>query len=333
MSKDQKVGRILGKTDVIAVGLDLARELITSRDDFIRSQSTFDRQARMRIPLAAQKVTLKDYLTFLKTQVRPWTTTDIADLKQVFTSIAAKFKGLTFNLPDQVYLVKTSGVEEAFSAYTRRHDVIVMPEDFLAPMERGGGTALHPSAGMIKTENIYIHEFFHLFSKNNPGIRHKLYADIHYRQCKKPVTLPDVPWNGRPMPTMKLTNPDTPTLNVAIDLVPPGGGEPTPYLPVLLANAPYESGLFFNDMDWVFLAIEEVAPADWRVRLDKKGQPHILKGNDKKVKAQYMKKIGRNITSELFHPDEVLAQNFVLAINEPSLQLLMTIDKVVRGER
>ena len=331
MTKDQKVGRVLGTTDVIAVGLDRARELITSKDAFIRNQSAFDRQARMRIPLEAQEVTLKDYLTFLKTQVRPWTKADLADLKQVFISIAAKFKGLAFQLPKEIYLVKTSGVEEAGSAYTRRQDVIVMPEDFLAPMEQGGGTALHPSAGMTKTENIYIHECFHLFSKNNPGIRQKLYADVGYRQSKKSVTLPDVPWNGRPMPTMKLTNPDTPVLNVIIDLVPRGSKEAMPFMPVLLAKAPYESGLFFEDMEWVFLAIDEVTFTDWRVRLDKKGQPIVLKASDQAVKAQYMKKIGRNIADELFHPDEVLAQNFVLAINQPSLQLLMTMDEVMRG--
>lgn len=332
MTKDQKVGRILGKTDVIAVGLDRARELITSKDDFIKNQSLFDRQARMRIPLEAQKVTEKDYLTFLKTQVRPWSKTDVSDLRQVFISIASKFKGLAFELPEQVYLVKTSGVEEAFSAYTRRHDVIVMPEDFLASMEKGGGKAFHPSPGMTKTENIYIHEFFHLFSKNNPSMRHRLYADIHYRQCRKSVTLPNVPWNGRPMPTMKLSNPDTPSLNVAIDLMPPDSDKPMPYLPVLLAKAPYASGLFFQDMEWVFLAIDEHSPNDWRVVLDKKGRPIILQADDKKVKAQYMRKIGRNITDELFHPDEVLAQNFVLAINQPSLQLLMAMDDVMRGK-
>jgi hypothetical protein len=44
---------------------------------------------------------------------------------------------------------------------------------------------------------------------------------------------------------------------------------------------------------------------------------------------QYLKMIGRNMTGELFHPDEILAQNFVLVVNQPSLGLLTEMRSIL----
>ena len=46
---------------------------------------------------------------------------------------------------------------------------------------------------------------------------------------------------------------------------------------------------------------------------------------------QYLKLVGKNFTEEVFQPDEVLAQSFVLAANQPSLGLLVAISDVLLG--
>ena len=46
---------------------------------------------------------------------------------------------------------------------------------------------------------------------------------------------------------------------------------------------------------------------------------------------QYMELVGGNITEEIFHPDEILAQNFVLAVSQPDLAILGAIQDTLRG--
>ena len=42
------------------------------------------------------------------------------------------------------------------------------------------GDPLHPSNNLSHLQNVFIHECFHLFSKNQPETRHRLYQLVHY---------------------------------------------------------------------------------------------------------------------------------------------------------
>jgi len=113
-----------------------------------------------------------------------------------------------------------------------------------------------------------IHECFHLFSKNHPEERFKLYDRIHYRSTGAAVLLPDVPW-GPPgsqstIADLKITNPDEPDFDVYIEMLVPSipGDEDNPRVkralaPLLLANRPYEGGVFFEYLEWWFMSIAE----------------------------------------------------------------------------
>ena len=46
--------------------------------------------------------------------------------------------------------------------------------------------------------------------------------------------------------------------------------------------------------------------------------------------AQYLSLVGRNFTTQISHPDEILAQNFVLVAQQPSLDLLEKIGTALR---
>ncbi|WP_146347400.1 hypothetical protein [Falsiphaeobacter marinintestinus] len=331
-AKGIKIATILHGTDVFAASLDYSRELLTTEDAFLQNQCQFDRQARMRLPDDVQRVTVDDYLTFVRTQTRGWTPQEVQGLANIFSSIRRKFMFVDLELPKQIYLVKTSGQEEGFSAYTRHDNTIVMSETKVALMGAGaGGDALHPQGNAAALEDIYVHEFFHLFSKNNPDMRHKLYAEVGYSQSASPVELPKTAmWKDGPMSQMKITNPDTPSLNVAIDLVLPDdpSGEPVPMMPVLLVTGPYESGIFFQYLDWVFMRVD-TSGDHWTLPVDSSGMPQVVAASSPGIMRQYMAKVGYNISEEIFHPDEILAQNFVLVINEPSLGILRGISDAI----
>ncbi|MFW5832496.1 MAG: hypothetical protein ACOCYE_00175 [Pseudomonadota bacterium] len=323
-SGDTPLGTVLRDTAVVAAGVERARELVATVDPFVANQSPFDRQARLRLPASVRVVDQPAYLDFLQTQVRPWPEGAIEALRGIVASIAAKFRGLDLHLPATVHLVLTTGEEEGGAAYTRRDDTIVLPAGKVALL--GGGDALHPRPDLGTLEDIVIHEFFHLLSKNNPAARRRLYGLVGYRQLDRAVPLPDVAWRGARLADLEITNPDTPVLDVVLDMAPPGSGGPArPWLPVLLANAPYETGPFFAYLEWWLFAVESDGAGGWRVELDANGAPVTLATDDAAFAEAYRRIVGGNFTEEIFHPDEVLAQNFVLVMNQPSLGLLREI--------
>lgn len=329
---DKLVGELPYGTHLLAASQRTGRMLLTTEDANIDHQSPFDRQSRV---MSAQPVSKRDFLHWIAQQVIDWTPSEIQSLHQIALSMQKKYEPLDFSLPERVYLVKTTGLVQGHAAYTRRHDTIVLPQNMVASLAPSAqhGDPLHSSTDITYLENVTIHESFHLFSKNNPDRRFALYDLIGYRSTGRAVELPNVPWPASDspgtMPDLKVTNPDTPELNVYIELeVPEHPSDPhghtvkRPLLPVLVARQPYAGGDFFeyfDQNDWWFLAIEEHR-SGWAPMLDSSGRPLCYRSAP--LMRQYFRFIGNNLTGELFHPDEVMAQNFVLLANEPSPGLL-----------
>ncbi|MFC5722241.1 hypothetical protein ACFP1Z_18925 [Streptomyces gamaensis] len=343
---DTVVGSVAGAT-VVAASVDTGRTVLKAHDAFVDQQSPFDRQARLNLRPEVATVTVDAYLDYVANQVIPWTDDETAALRDIATEINTLFASWSFTLPPEVRLVKTTGQEEGRAAYTRHVDTIVIPAGKVETllMASPDSDPLFPARNTTSLRNILIHEFFHLISKNNQAQRDTLYRSIGYTRLDSPVQLPDVPWpdasSKTSMPALKITNPDTPLLDVRISLdVPkfPGEGPESgtvtrELLPVLLAKGPYEGGNFFQYLQWYFMAIEQSGDA-WIPVLDAGGRPLMyLVPNDPDPKPawwdQYLQKIGRNTDSELFHPDEVIAQNFVFSALLPTPELLAGIDRVL----
>jgi hypothetical protein len=327
VSADQPLGEVMAGVSVFATSLESARMRIARRDDYLLAQSAFDRQARMGVPAAALDVTIDIFAAYLQTQVVGWSDEEVAALRSIVAAVANRFVGLGMSLPADIHLLKTTGREEGAAAYTRGRNVIVLPAGMVATVMQlaPGGDSLHPSVSTSYLEDILTHEFFHLFSKNNPDARARLYAGIGYRSLPNAVLLPDVDWAGKgSMPSLKITNPDAPTLNVAIDLVPPGapGGEPQPMTPILMSSEPYSGGVFFDTLGWYFLEIETDAAGTWVARTQH-GKPVVHPHGA--LLEQYCERVGRNFAEEIFHPDEILAQSFVVTCKYTDLARLAGI--------
>jgi hypothetical protein len=203
------------------------------------------------------------------------------------------------------------------------------------------GDPLHPADDLSYLQNVVIHECFHLFSKNHPEVRRRLYELVHYRILGNAIALPDVPWGAAAhasMRELKITNPDEPDLDVCIELVVPSDPpQPTsspirrPLAPILLATGPYEGGMFFEYLQWWFLAIEQDPAGQWVPVIGASGRPVMYESAP--LMAQYLALVGSNFTQEIFEPDQILAQNFVLIANQPSLNLLTAIGGILGSPR
>jgi len=328
--KDPAIGDVRPGTQVRAAGLASGRALLSVVDRFVESQSQFDRQARVGVARAEREVTRDIYLEYVRSQVMDWTAAEVAALTQIITSLADKFAAMAFTLPETVYLVKTTGEEEAGAAYTRAMDTIALPANMVASLTggRGNGDPLHSGPSTEYLEKIVNHEFFHLISKNNPALRHRLYGQVNYKSTGAEVPLPDVAWvKGRNMPEMKITNPDAPLLDVYIEMeVQVGDSTRTmPLMPVLLASEIYQGGPFFGVLQWWFMGLTQSDAGTWEPAFGADGKPLMFESAP--LMDQYFRLVGRNITQEIFHPDEILAQSFVLVSEQPSMALLLAIEK------
>ena len=319
-------------TTVVAAAQETARARLTTVDDFVANQTPFDRQSRLCLPATVATVTEAMYLAYVGAQAMDWQAEQITALQAIVASIATKFAGLQVTLPPTVAIVQTSGKEEGAAAYTRGLDTIVLPANMVGSIAFPAdfGDPLHAVDSTDYLANVVIHEFFHLISKNNPALRTQLYGQIAYQVLPNSIELPRTPWpgaGGEPMRDLKITNPDGVFYDVAIELlVPPPGpaGQPGVHqmlTPVLLASGPYQRGTFFDSLQWWFIAVAETGRG-WAPVLHQ-GQPVMYESTP--LMAQYLALVGSNFTNEIFYPDEILAQTFVLAINQPSVGDIATV--------
>lgn len=259
------------------------REILTRVDDYLGSLSRFDLEARLHTD---QQATLERFQEFIGEQVVEWSDAERAKIETTVAAIRPKLDALQLDLPKPVVLVLTTGKEEAEAAYCRG-TAIVLPRSML------GWTA-------PRLEKLFIHELFHVLSRNSPETRAKLYAIVGFRSCPE-VALPEG-WRER-----KITNPDGPKLDVCIELT--VGDEKLRAVPVLFATpARFDvtrTDSFFKYMTFRLLVVDE-HDGKWSPRLVE-GAPVFL---DPAETPDYAAQIGKN-TKYIIHPDEVLADNFV----------------------
>ena len=78
-----------------------------------------------------------------------------AIMSRALASVSSRLRALTLHIPPQVLLVKTTGNEEAQTAYTRSYAIIV-PQRYL-------------SGSADDLETLLTHELFHVISRNAPA--------------------------------------------------------------------------------------------------------------------------------------------------------------------
>ena len=156
-----------------------------------------------------------------------------------------------------------------------------------------------------RLEDVIIHELFHILCRTDPELRRGLYAIVGFLPCKN-ISLP------QQLAPRKITNPDALKYDFYVEVG--FEGEDARVIPILFSSsARYDverGGRFFNYLVFKLVVIEERG-GQWVPRTVD-GEPVLL---DAAQVSDYMKKIGRN-TRYIIHPEEVLADNFRLMVNQ-----------------
>jgi hypothetical protein len=289
--------------EIELASIEKGRDVLGARDDFVARLSAFDRAARLK---SADDVTEDEYLAFARAAAREWSNDERARLTSAFTAIQPKLAELLPELDAPVLLIKTSGEEEGGAGYTRAN-AVMLPQALMDARE---------------LERLLAHEIFHVVSRNNPDLKHALYAAIGFEPCGE-IALPPA------LAARKMTNPDAPVNEHCIEVLVDGAN--VWGMPILLSRQerfdPAAGIPFFGYLTLSMLLVE-LDGASSRP-LERNGAPVLLPFN--RV-AGLQEQIGRN-TGYVIHAEEILASNFEMLVqdvpNAPSPDVLERIREVL----
>ena len=274
-------------TEIVFAGIEEARKRLTTKDDFINSLSPFDRSARLKTD---RTVSEEEFIEHLANQVRSWTDDEKIRIRAIIESISNQLRPFELKFPQKILLIKTTGREEGGAAYCRPN-AIVIPQNML----------IQGNAGLQK---LFTHELFHILTANNQKLKEALYGVINFEKCNDielPVKLREI----------KITNPDGFNNDHYIEVQ--YGNSIIRVVPIIYSSAPKynvaKGGEFFRYLRINLLVIEKEGNS-WRYKRDNTGEPVLL---EMREVPDYFNKIGFN-TFYNFHPEEILAENFVLMV-------------------
>ncbi|MCG8585641.1 MAG: DUF4157 domain-containing protein [Pirellulales bacterium] len=287
-----------------------ARRLLTTRDDFVKQLSPFDRAARLK---SAKPVTEKQLLDTIADQVRPFEEDEWQAVEEALRWNAEQLKRYDVPLPKEVLLIKVTGKVCAGAAYTRSNG-IVLPQSRIGDDEK-------------TLRKLIAHELFHVISRHDRELRNQLYAIVGF----KPIDPPKLPeW----LAARKLTNPDAPGMDCYATLA--DGDREIDVMPVLYSpTSEYDErrgGNFFRYMNFALMQIEREKNTA-KVVTNDEGRPKFFSPREL---PDYFKKIGRN-TQYIIHPEEVLADNFTFMFDGrkelPDQRIVTAMEKVLSKDR
>lgn len=301
----------LGRTTLSFATVEEGKRVLTSRDDYVERMSAFDRAARLK----TDRVVLeREYLEFVGKAVVAWEEAEKEKVYLAMEGVEEALKKMALPFPKKIWLIKTTGQEEGNAAYTRAN-AIVFPEKFL----KGGAPWV---------QRVLCHELFHVLSRANRELREKCYAAIGFEKCDE-LEFPEE-LAGR-----KLTNPDAPRnehcLKVKID------GEEQWVIPILFSNEekydPAKGGEFFRYLQFKLLVVERAEEGMGVEVVRKGGKAKLLDAGEV---TGFLEQVGEN-TTYLIHPEEILADNFVLLVTGkrgvPSPEVVEKLGKVLAGRK
>ncbi|HEY1250472.1 MAG TPA: hypothetical protein VGH97_04735 [Thermoanaerobaculia bacterium] len=277
-----------GSTAEFATAAEGAR-LLGTRDVFVGAMSAFDRQARLKTD---REVSEEEYLSFVARQTRDWTEAETDALRAILERFRALTANLDLALPAAVHFVKTTGEEEGRAAYCR-DSAVILPANVI-----GGDPA--------ELEKTVFHELFHIYSRHHLEKRPALYRILGFEVYPE-IALP------KSLRPRKITNPDAPLIDSVIRVRVGPEGQRRPVTPVLLATTEHydvkRGGEFFDSMEFRLLVLDE-RDGQFAFAPSADGRPRLLEPG---AVPDYLEQIGRN-TRYIIHPEEILADNFVLLI-------------------
>ncbi|EJX00590.1 hypothetical protein EVA_11308 [gut metagenome] len=264
--------------------MEEAQALLGTDDAFTRGWSEFDILSRLQ----KTSGTKAELIAFKQGEVRAWTQEekeliwqDMLALNQIIRK-----EGYRLPLPEEVVLVKSTMKDEGDAGgYTQANWIALSAGWIKRASEKGRRTLL-------------LHELSHILTRNSVDYKCDLYAALGFSIAPGGMEYP------AELLKTRISNPDI----AAYDSYGPftvKGGKVEQCAMYLYADRPYARGAFF---EYVKVAFVPYGP-DMKAKRDADGKLIVYGMEDIEDFAQ---RVGKN-TDYIIHPEEILAENFVLA--------------------
>ncbi len=236
----------------------------------------------------------EEYRAFLRADVAGFSPEEQALLREVFHRAFGLCRRLNPGIfPDTVRLAKTRARHYGPGVYYTREDCIIIPEN-----------ELMPDNADVLTE-VMLHEVFHIYSRYHPQQREALYRIIGFERLPLPLALPDS------LQQRLLLNPDGIDFQYGITFDGPDG-QPVQAVGLIRSAFPdyhHSRPRYFEYIDFQLYPV---------VRRDSAFEVLVRNGSESPLPpvdslSGFFRLIGDN-TSYIIHPDEILADNFVLLV-------------------
>ena len=300
----------LGRTIMSFATVEEGKQVLTSRDDYVERMSAFDRAARLKTDKVVPE---REYLEFVGKNVVAWEEAEKEKIYLAMEGVEEVLKKMALPFPEKIWLIKTTGREEGNAAYTRAN-AIVLPETFLEGRPSG-------------MQRLLCHELFHVLSRANKELRERCYAAIGFEKCDE-LVFPEE------LAARKLTNPDAPRndhcLKVRVN------GQAQWVIPILFSREekydPEKGGEFFRYLQFKLVVVERPVEGK-RVKVVRDGATAMLL--DVGDVTGFFEQVGKN-TSYIIHPEEILADNFVLLVTRErdlaSPKVVESLSRILAGK-
>jgi len=243
-----------------------AGPVLAASDDYTRAHGDYERALRMR---STEPVSEADFLEDAGRSARDWE----PEARELWTNavqvIAEAMRGLQLDLPAEILLIRTRPDYESGLPHTRGN-AVVLPD----PTD---GNAIR----------LLAHEFFHIASRHDPGLRDRLFPIFGF-ETVDPVAVPEA------FATRRLTNPDAVHFHHAVTVTTPDG--PAQVVAMLSSNTP----------------LEEAVKADSLIQV---AELNLVTVDGARIYALADTDFGQVAsinTGYIIHPEEVVADNFAM---------------------
>lgn len=249
-------------------------------------------QMKTNIQYKNRDEALKAYKSFIKTQVSDWNMEEKLALSALFGQVKKMCDTLSPRIfPGSIKLIKVKTGHYGNDVYYTRGRNILIPENIFPLKE--------PEYQLP----VMIHEVFHILSRYSPELRKDLYGMIGFSKSEKPIKL------NSSLEKLLLTNPDGVSYQYTIDL--DNEGKTVKAIPLITSKFDQfksDQPKFFDYLNFDLYS------------LDDRGDHYVAKSTTKGQTLMpltstptFFTKIKDN-TQYIIHPDEIMADNFMLAL-------------------
>ena len=293
-------------------------------DGFFESLSTADMSIQLKktqMPNSRSE-SLKLYQELLRSEMENFTLEEEKFMREVFDSTEYALNLLNSNLfPKHIELIKTNTNHYGPNVYYTREDAIILPKNIF----------IEPS---VKAQMpIMLHEIFHILSRYNKDFRDQMYALIGFTSFEEELKLP------KELQETVLTNPDGVRRDYAINLINESGEEQLA-LPLIVSTKERYLGSmpsFFTYLSFDLFPLSKMNDGGYTLGVNSDGRSMLSVEHN----ADFFKQIKDN-TQYIIHPDEIMADNFMMAViayknksyegfSEEGRQLLMKVIEILKN--